>query len=118
VVLAAAAGAVGRLFGRHGWFFRVAGQPTALIDDVAACMPPHDHHVIFGPARPSGLAAELSAALGCGVAIVDANHRSGAMVIGASKGVDRTWVEAALADNPAGNADERTPVVIIRPLGA
>lgn len=117
VVLGAIAGAAGRLVGRRGWFFRVAGQPTALIDDVAACMPPHDHHVIFGPGQPGTLAEELAGVLGCGVAIVDANHRSGAMVIGASTGVNWTWVERALADNPAGNADEQTPVVIIRPSG-
>lgn len=116
VLLGAVAGAAGRLFGRRGWFFRVAGQPTALIDDVAACMPPHDHHVIFGPGRPGALAEELASVLDCGVAIVDANHRSGAMVIGASAGVDWAWVERALADNPAGNADEQTPVVIIRPV--
>ena len=35
-------------------------------------------------------------------------------VVAASGGVDRRWLEAALNDNPAGNQDERTPVVIVR----
>lgn len=116
VAVAAVAGAVGKLAGRRGWFYRVAGPATAMIDDVAAAMPPHDHHMVFGPAEPDALAASLAADLGCAVAIVDANHLTGAWVVGASRGVDREWVTAALNDNPAGNEDEQTPVVLVRPL--
>ena len=87
-----------------------------MIDDVAAAMPPHDHHVVFGPRAPDELAAELAESLGCGVAVVDANHLTGAWVVGSSPGVDNAWVTAALMDNPAGNEDEQTPVVILRPL--
>jgi len=100
--------------GRRGWFYRVAGQGTALIDDVAAALPPNDHHMVFGPRDPDGLADELAVRLGCGAAIVDANHLSGAWVVAASPGVERGWLEMALNDNPAGNQDERTPVVIVR----
>lgn len=115
IVAGAFAGAIGRIFGRRGWFYRVAGRSTAMIDDVAACLPPLDHHVIFGPAHPDQLAASLAEKLGCGVAIVDANHLTGAWTVGASPGVDRGWVEQMLADNPAGNEDEQTPVVVIHP---
>jgi hypothetical protein len=116
VLAGAAAGALGKLLGRRGWFYRVAGPGTAMIDDVAAAMPPHDHHIVFGPRAPAQLATQLAGELGCGVAIVDANHLTGAWVVGASPQVDAPWVEAALADNPAGNEDERTPVVILRRL--
>jgi tetratricopeptide (TPR) repeat protein len=114
VVAGAIAAIVTKPLGRRGWFYRVAGQPTALIDDVAAALPPNDHHMVFGPRDPDGLAAELAARLHCGAAIVDANHLSGAWVVAASAGIDRPWLEAALNDNPAGNQDERTPVVIVR----
>ena len=88
-----------------------------MIDDVAAAMPPHDHHVVFGPRAPEELAAELAEGLGCGVAVVDANHLTGAWVVGSSPGVDRRLGHRrAHADNPAGNEDEQTPVVILRPL--
>lgn len=116
VLAGALAGAVGKLFGRKGWFYRVAGASTAMIDDVAACLPPLDHHIIFGPAQPDSLASRLAGALGCEVAIVDANHLTGAWVIGASDGVDRRWVEMVMADNPAGNEDEQTPIVVIQTL--
>jgi tetratricopeptide (TPR) repeat protein len=115
VVVAALAGALGKLARRRGWFYRVAGPHAAMIDDVAACLPPHDHHLIFGPAEPDALADELAAELGCEVAIVDANHLTGAWVVGASPGVDRAWLAEALDDNPAGNEDEQTPIVIVRP---
>ena len=115
-VLAGTAAAVaGKLVRRRGWFYRVAGPGTAMIDDVAAAMPPHDHHIVFGPRAPARLAGELARGLGCGVAIVDANHLTGAWVVGASPGVDEEWVRAALMDNPAGNEDEQTPVVLLRP---
>jgi hypothetical protein len=116
VVLGALAGAAGKLFGRRGWFYRVAGPQTAMIDDVAAAMPPHDHHVVFGPREPDRTASELAAALGIPVSIVDANHLTGAWVIGASPGLDRRWLTATLRDNPAGNEDEQTPIVLVRPI--
>lgn len=114
IVLGAIAGGVGRPLGRRGWFYRVAGPRTAMIDDVAACLPPLDHHLIFGPLAADDLARELSGALGCEVAVVDANHRTGAWVLAGSDGVDREWLARALADNPAGNEDEQTPVVLVR----
>jgi len=116
VLLGAAAGAAGKLVGKRGWFYRVAGPGAAMIDDVAAALPPHDHHLLFGPGRPDKLSEDLSAALGCHVCIVDANHLTGAWVVGASAGVDRKWVEKVLSDNPAGNEDEQTPIVLIRKI--
>jgi tetratricopeptide (TPR) repeat protein len=114
IVAGALAAVATKPFGRRGWFYRVAGEGTALIDDVAAALPPNDHHMVFGPRDPGGLAGELAARLGCGAAIVDANHLSGAWVVAASEGIDRSWLETVLNDNPAGNQDERTPVVIVR----
>ncbi|HEV7461585.1 MAG TPA: hypothetical protein VGN78_13695 [Solirubrobacteraceae bacterium] len=114
IVAGTVAAIVTKPFRRRGWFYRIAGQGTALIDDVAAALPPNDHHMVFGPRDPDALASELAARLGCGAAIVDANHLTGAWVVAASEGIDRGWLEAALNDNPAGNQDERTPVVIVR----
>jgi F420-0:gamma-glutamyl ligase len=114
IVLGAIAAGLSRPLGIHGWFYRVAGPRTAMIDDVAAALPPHDHHLVFGPIEAEELSRDLADELGCGVAVVDANHLTGAWVLAASEGVDRAWLTAALADNPAGNEDEQTPVVIVR----
>jgi tetratricopeptide (TPR) repeat protein len=94
---------------------RQPGDVIALAESpAAAALPPHDHHMLFGPGQPDRMATELAAALDCDVAIVDANHLTGAWVIGASPNVDREWLQQMLMDNPAGNEDERTPVVIVR----
>jgi tetratricopeptide (TPR) repeat protein len=114
ILLGTLAAILTKPFRVRGWFYRVAGRDTALIDDVAAALPPNDHHMLFGPRDPEGLSRQLAERLGCGAAVVDANHLSGAWVVAASDGVDPEWLRAALNDNPAGNQDERTPVVIVR----
>ncbi len=116
VFAAAAAGGIGKLLRLHGLFYKVAGAPTAMIDDVAACMPPFDHHLILGPSRPDEFAALAAEALGCRVCVVDANNKTGAWIVGASTGIDKACVEEALSDNPAGNEDQQTPLVLIKGL--
>ncbi len=113
---AAAAGGMGKLLGVRGLFYKIAGAPTAMIDDVAACMPPFDHHLILGPSRPDEFAAAAAEALGCRVCVVDANNKTGAWIVGASSGIDKDRVEKALSDNPAGNEDQQTPLVLIKGL--
>ena len=114
IVVAATAGGLARLSGRKGVFYKIAGPRCAMIDDVAACMPPFDHHLILGPSNPDKFAEIAAATLGCRVCVVDANNKTGAWVVGASKGVNRTSLEKVLRHNPAGNEDEQTPVVLIK----
>ncbi len=116
ILLAALGSGLGKLAGAHGLFYRIAGPRSAMIDDVAACMPPFDHHLILGPADPDGFSEAAASALGCRVCVVDANNKTGAWIIGASSGIDRAVVESVLSDNPAGNEDEQTPVVLIKGL--
>ena len=117
VLAGAIAGGLGRPFGRRGWFYRVAGPRTAMIDDVAACLPPHDHHLDL---RAAGARAGWPASWPARWA---AAWRSSTPTTAPGPGCSARppastgeWVAAALADNPAGNEDERTPVVIVRPL--
>lgn len=114
VWLAAVAGVVGKLLGRKGWFYLVAGPQSALIDDVPGSLPPYDYYVIMGPEDPRGLAERIAEVLGCEAAIVDANDRQVAWAVGYSRGVDRRRLEALMCDNPAGNQDQQTPIVIVR----
>jgi hypothetical protein len=48
------------------------------------------------------------------VAIVDANDLGEVSVLATSPGVEEELVEQALRKNPAGNAAEQTPIVLIR----
>jgi len=98
----------------QGSFYRLAGAQTALSDDMSGGMPPYDHHVIKGPRDPDGLARRIRERLGIDACIVDANDMQRAWVVGASDGVDRRYLESVLSDNPAGNEDQQTPIVVVK----
>lgn len=113
--LAAVAGAVGRLLGRRGWFYRVAGMQAATID-AAGTSPLQPDCVIMGPRDPEGVARRLREATGLESCVVDVNDIGGSWVLGATDGVDRARVEAILKDNPLGQKCEQTPLGLIRPV--
>ncbi len=111
--LAAGAGAIGKLAGRKGDFYRVAGPQAATID-AATTSPLQPDCVILGPKDPDGVATALYRLCGLPTAIVDVNDVGGSWVLGASRGVRRPLVEAALKDNPLGQGAECTPMGLLR----
>lgn len=117
VLLAIVAGGLGRLFRAKGWFYMVAGPQSALIDDIMGSIPPYDYYVILGPKDPFTLSEDIAKATGAkGAAIVDANDLGIAWAVGYSKDVNPRALEEAMRDNPAGNQEQRTPIVIVRNL--
>ncbi|MBS0015446.1 MAG: F420-0:Gamma-glutamyl ligase, partial [Arthrospira sp. SH-MAG29] len=54
-------------------------------------------------------------ATGLEAAIVDVNDLKAVKILAATSGLSTALVERSLRSNPAGNADERTPLVLIRP---
>ena len=58
---------------------------------------------------------ELAAELGVAVAVVDVNDLGRVKVLASSPGCDEALLQRALRPNPAGNANERTPLVLVRP---
>jgi hypothetical protein len=116
ILKASVAGAWGKLRGRSGDFYKVAGKQAAMIDAAHTSGVKEFYEcVIKGPEDPDLVARELSAALNCPVAIVDANDIFGCAVVGASEGLDVALVADAMDDNPAGQGDELTPIIILRP---
>jgi hypothetical protein len=118
VVLAALAHVAGRAIGQRGVFYRILGGAISTIDGYTGTMPPFERTIVLGPADPDGVAAEIAAVTGTPAAIVDVNDLGTAKVLGASAGVERAPIEAALRANPHGNADEQTPIVVLRWRGA
>jgi tetratricopeptide (TPR) repeat protein len=113
-LLAAAAGALGKLLRLKGWFYVVAGQDAGQIDDVLGSLPPYDYYVIMGPEDPSGLSQQIASDLGCEAAIIDANDLGVAWAVGCSSGVDPSWLEEVMSSNPAGNQEQQTPIVMVK----
>lgn len=114
--LAAAAGAVGKMLGRRGDFYRVAGMQAATID-AAHTSPLQPDCVILGPRDPNRVAAAVRGATGLECAIVDVNDIGGSWVLGCTGGVNKELVQDCLRDNPLGQTDEQTPFGLLRHLG-
>ena len=117
ILLAAAAGAVGRLLGRKGWFYRVAGRKAAAIDGPCPkTIPPYNEYVVLGPEDPNKVAMDLARELDhVTVLIVDINDLGGEILGSSGFQTKNAYYASLLADNPLGQTDEQTPMGIIRP---
>ena len=104
-----------KLVGIPGGFYRLAGDQARLIDDITGTTPPYDQTIVLGPDRPQTFCDQAAAALGVAVAIVDVNDLGRVKVLAASSGCDEDLLTRALKPNPAGNANQRTPLVLVRP---
>lgn len=116
VVWAFVVGSLAKLLGIPGVFYALAGEQADLIDDVTGTLPPYDQFIVLGPRDPAKLVGDLHRQTGYEVAIVDANDLGQVKILAASPGVERELVEQALGKNPAGNAAEQTPLVLIRKM--
>lgn len=115
ILLAAAAGALGKLVGRKGDFYRVAGMQAALIDAASTSpIPPYESCVIKGPLHPAREAQKLADATGHEIAVMDINDIGGSWMIGGSHNIDKDTLEAVMKDNPQGQGAELTPLCIVR----
>jgi F420-0:gamma-glutamyl ligase len=123
IVAAAAVSAAGKVVGKRGLFYKVAGADVEAIDGPTwNTLPPHNTHAKLGPADPDGVAAHLADVLSEAAAgrvefvVIDANDLT-ATVLGASPGADRALAKRLMRDNPLGQGHEQTPVCVLRPLG-
>lgn len=106
-----------KIFPGSGMFYRFAGEQAALIDDMPGAIPPFDYYVVLGPKDSRKTCQEVKELTGHDTAIVDANDLQIAWAVGVSDHKLKKPIENALSDNPAGNGDQRTPIIILRPLG-
>ena len=115
VLLAFLGGVIGKVLGQPGMFYRLAGEQARLIDDVTGTLPPYDQFIILGPEDPQQVVNQIQAETGLAAAIVDVNDLQRVKVLAATADASIPLLESALRSNPAGNANEQTPVVLIRP---
>ncbi|WP_038015863.1 F420-0--gamma-glutamyl ligase [Synechococcus sp. PCC 7335] len=110
-----AIGALAKIFGSPGMFYRLAGEQARLIDDVTGTLPPFDQFIVLGPSQSQQLVDQIYEETGLKAAIVDVNDLKAVKILAKSENTNEQLLVQALLDNPAGNADEQTPVVLIRP---
>ncbi|NLK35068.1 MAG: F420-0--gamma-glutamyl ligase [Gracilibacteraceae bacterium] len=115
ILFAAAVSFFGKLFGRKGDFYRIAGYKASSIDGPTPnTLPPYNKYVVLGPENPDEVAKSISESIKAEVAIVDINDLGGS-ILGTSKpSLDRQALAGILRDNPLGQCSEQTPIGIIR----
>ena len=118
ILFAALVSAFGKLIGRRGWFYKIAGSRASAIDGPCDCtIPPYNHYVVLGPENPDKTAHMLAEAIGFPVAIVDINDL-GAQILGVSgPDLDVSLLCEILRDNPLGQGHQSTPMGILRAAG-
>ena len=107
-------GVLGKIIPKQGYFYRLAGEQAALIDDMPGAIPPFDYYVILGPADSCETTRQIREKTGCEAAIVDANDLQIAWAVGFSSKEVKPLVESVMSDNPAGNGDQKTPIILLR----
>ncbi|MDX1977160.1 MAG: F420-0:Gamma-glutamyl ligase [Pseudanabaenaceae cyanobacterium bins.68] len=116
VAVAFGGGAIAKLFGQPGMFYNLAGEQARLVDDVTGTLPPYDQFIVLGPQNSQALVDQIRAETGLEAAIVDVNDLKKVAVLAKTPGTELTVLHQALLDNPAGNAAQQTPLVLIRPV--
>jgi F420-0:gamma-glutamyl ligase len=117
VVLAGTVAAAARPLGIHGPFYIVAGYVARSMDGMR---PPYGD-VLLPPLPPRtarSIAEQLTTEIGHPVAIVDINDRGGSVRAVAGSAMPKRLLAAVLADNPMGQRDRATPIVVVHRAGS
>ncbi len=120
MAVAMVVGGATRLAGRHGDFYRIAGNRVSEIDGFNPhTVKPFNEFAMLGPQDPPRDAQAIEDATGWPVVIVDANNVN-VEILGASRAVPVPAADVRLAvlDNPLGQGEEQTPIVLMRPRPA
>jgi len=116
IFFAAACAALTKPLGIKGMFYRIAGHGIADIDGFyGGAFGWYKTKGILGPHKPDKVCNEIETKLGITCMIVDANDL-GVKILGQSKniGYSREELSAMIKDNPAGQDNEQTPLILIR----
>ncbi|MDC2995349.1 hypothetical protein OAZ93_02055 [Prochlorococcus sp. AH-736-F09] len=103
-----------KLVGIKGMFYRLTGSESSLIDDISGTVTPYDKSIVMGPLNADSFCKEVSRHLNIDVAVVDVNDLGGVKVLASSNKTVNKILKRNLISNPAGNGDEKTPIVLIR----
>ena len=116
VLWASAASAVTKMFGVKGVFYRIVGLEVSGLDGFEEVYWKEYNDIgIKIPEAPNRVCDEIKETLGISCMIIDAND-IGQEVLGKSSDIELLGEELVrmISDNPAGQAGECTPLVLIR----
>ena len=114
VIISWLIGGIFKFFGIRGMFYRLAGDQARLIDDITGTTPPYDKSIVLGPKDTQTFCIEAAKKLNINVAVVDVNDLGRVKILSTNNINNAEIIKRALTSNPAGNANQQTPLVLIR----
>ena len=121
VLFAAVMGALGKLIGKRGLFYKILGVEVAGIDGFYDHSAFESYHQMatLTPKNPDRVCQRIEEKTGIPTMIVDANDID-VVILGESpqlKDIPDKILAAYIGDNPTGQDDECTPFILIRDIG-
>ncbi len=118
ILFACFCSAVTKLFGVRGVFYKIAGHDIDGIDGFYMDSSFELYHdlALLNPREPSKVCNEISESCGVSSMIVDANDFA-VNILGKTKELDNfsnEFLSSLIKDNPAGQSDELTPLILIK----
>ena len=116
IIWASFAGGVGKLFGKKGIFYKIAGPEVAGLDGFyTASFQVYGDFCMMLPKDPNGVCKRIYEETGVTCMLVDANDFE-RDILGKSPDLTLTDAQCAelIRDNPTGNSTQLTPFIIIR----
>ena len=114
VIISWLIGGIFKFFGVRGMFYRLAGEQARLIDDITGTTPPYDKSIVLGPKETQIFCIKASKELNINIAVVDVNDLGRVKILSTNNVNNIKKNKKALTSNPAGNANQQTPLVLIR----
>ena len=114
IIISLTLGLFFKFIGIKGIFYRLTGKESSLIDDISGTIIPYDKTIVLGPNKPKSFCNKLSKALKIDIAVADVNDLGGVKILASSNKSINKLLKLALKKNPSGNADQKTPIVLIR----
>src|SRR5688572_28887560 len=93
----------------------IAGRVAEIDGFNPRAMYPYTEYAILPPIDPEGVVQKVEDALGVPATMIDGNNIN-TKVISVSRGmpVDARLARLVLLDNPMGQDDEMTPIIVVR----
>jgi hypothetical protein len=116
IIFAAICSGIGKLFGKKGVFYDIAGMEVRGLDGFYdSAFKAYGDYGIRLPEDPTGVCEEIYRKTGITAMIVDANDYT-VDILGKCSAIEYTDMELAemISDNPAGQSNQCTPFVLIR----
>jgi hypothetical protein len=111
-------GTITRAVGIRGVFWRIAGRVSEIDGFNPDAMWPYTEYCVLPPIDPDGVCRAVEADLGVPTTIIDGNNID-VKIIATSPRFPASKADARLIllDNPMGQDEEMTPVILVRPAG-